>query len=83
MTIRLPSTLLRTAPLSAALIALTACSTNFDTLIPDRRPDYRQSKVMSNKLDVPPEAALRAYPARMRFDRAALEALATSLLRRA
>ncbi|NJM11586.1 MAG: outer membrane protein assembly factor BamC [Synechococcaceae cyanobacterium SM1_2_3] len=55
MTIRFPSTLSRTALLSAMLIALAACSTNFDTLIPDRRPDYRQSKVMSNKLDVPPD----------------------------
>ena len=36
------------------LVTLTACSTNFDTLLPDRRPDYRQSKVVS-KLEVPPD----------------------------
>ncbi len=53
MTIRLPSPLRRAAALTA-LTALTACSTNFDTLLPDRRPDYRQSKVAS-KLEVPPD----------------------------
>ncbi|MCC8999849.1 MAG: outer membrane protein assembly factor BamC [Candidatus Contendobacter sp.] len=53
MTIRLPSPLRRAAALTA-LTALTACSTSFDTLLPDRRPDYRQSKVAS-KLEVPPD----------------------------
>ncbi|CDH43694.1 MAG: outer membrane protein assembly factor BamC [Candidatus Competibacteraceae bacterium] len=53
MTIRFPSPLRRAATLTA-LTALTACSTNFDTLLPDRRPDYRQSKVTS-KLEVPPD----------------------------
>ena len=44
----------RAATLVAVLTALTACSTNFDTLLPDRRPDYRQGKV-TQKLDVPPD----------------------------
>jgi len=44
----------RATPLVAALTALTACSTNFDTLLPDRRPDYRQSKV-TQTLEVPPD----------------------------
>ncbi|HRD48325.1 MAG: outer membrane protein assembly factor BamC [Candidatus Competibacter sp.] len=54
MTIRFPSPLWRAATLTTALSALAACSTNFDTLLPDRRPDYRQSKVTS-KLEVPPD----------------------------
>lgn len=54
MTIRFPSPLWRAATLTTALSALAACSTNFDTLLPDRRPDYRQSKVIS-KLEVPPD----------------------------
>ena len=44
----------RAATLVAALTALTACSTRFDTLLPDRRPDYRQSKV-TQRLEVPPD----------------------------
>ena len=40
--------------LVAALMALTACSTRFDTLLPDRRPDYRQSKP-AQRLEVPPD----------------------------
>ncbi len=54
MTIRFPSLSWRAATLAAALTALTACSTSFDTLLPDRRPDYRQGKV-TQKLDVPPD----------------------------
>jgi outer membrane protein assembly factor BamC len=38
----------------AALTALAACSTNFDTLLPDRRPDYRQS-TLSQPLEIPPD----------------------------
>ena len=38
----------------AALTALTACSTNLDTLLPDRRPDYRRS-TLSQPLEVPPD----------------------------
>lgn len=54
MTTRFPPPLWRATPLVAALTALTACSTNFDTLLPDRRPDYRQSKV-TQTLEVPPD----------------------------
>ena len=54
MTTPFPHPLRRTAPLVAALTALTACSTSFDTLLPDRRPDYRQSKV-TQTLEVPPD----------------------------
>ncbi len=54
MTIRLSSPLRRAAPLAAALTTLTACSTTFDTLLPDRRPDYRQSKP-GQTLAVPPD----------------------------
>ncbi len=54
-TTRFPhSSLLQTTTVLIALTVLTACSTNFDTVLPDRRPDYRQSKVMS-KLEVPPD----------------------------
>lgn len=54
MTTRFPPPLWRATPLVAALTALTACSTNFDTLLPDRRPDYRQGKV-TQTLEVPPD----------------------------
>ncbi len=57
MTKRFPLPLWRTTiPVAAltALTALTACSTNFDTLLPDRRPDYRQS-TLSQPLEIPPD----------------------------
>lgn len=54
MTIRLSSPPRRAALLAAALTTLTACSTTFDTLLPDRRPDYRQSKP-GQTLEVPPD----------------------------
>ena len=54
MTTRFPLFSRRAATLVAVLTALTACSTSFDTLLPDRRPDYRQGKV-TQKLDVPPD----------------------------
>ncbi len=54
MTTRFPSPSWRATILVAALTALTACSTNFDTLLPDRRPDYRQSKA-AQTLEVPPD----------------------------
>ena len=38
----------------AAVMALVACSTNLDTLLPDRRPDYRRS-TLSQPLEVPPD----------------------------
>ena len=45
----------RTMALSAAVaIALSGCSKSFDTLLPDRRPDYRQSTV-SQPLEIPPD----------------------------
>ena len=40
--------------LVAAVTALGACSTNLDTLVPDRRPDYRRS-TLSQPLEVPPD----------------------------
>ncbi|MBL8260580.1 MAG: outer membrane protein assembly factor BamC [Candidatus Competibacteraceae bacterium] len=39
---------------AAALAALAGCSTKFDTLLPDRRPDYRKS-TLSQPLEVPPD----------------------------
>lgn len=54
MTTRFPLPLWHATPLVLALTALAACSTNFDTLLPDRRPDYRQSKV-TQTLEVPPD----------------------------
>jgi outer membrane protein assembly factor BamC len=45
----------RTTVLSAAVaIALSGCSKSFDTLLPDRRPDYRQSTI-SQPLEIPPD----------------------------
>ena len=43
-----------TALAAAALAVSSGCSTNFDTLLPDRRPDYRQSTV-SQPLEIPPD----------------------------
>ena len=54
MTIRFSSSSGRAATLAATLVGLTACSTSFDTLLPDRRPDYRQSK-SAQRLEVPPD----------------------------
>ncbi len=54
MTIRFPHSRWRAAPLALALIALLGCSTKLDNLLPDRRPDYRQSKV-AQTLEVPPD----------------------------
>ncbi|HOW74586.1 MAG TPA: outer membrane protein assembly factor BamC [Candidatus Competibacteraceae bacterium] len=45
----------RTTALSTAVaIALSGCSKSFDTLLPDRRPDYRQSTI-SQPLEIPPD----------------------------
>ncbi len=45
----------RMSLLSAALIsALAGCSKSVDSLLPDRRPDYRQSTV-SQPLEIPPD----------------------------
>lgn len=45
----------RLAALAATvLISLTGCSKSFDTLLPDRRPDYRQSTV-AQPLEIPPD----------------------------
>jgi outer membrane protein assembly factor BamC len=54
MTTRFPHPSWRAVTLVAALTALTACSTRFDSLLPDRRPDYRQSKP-AQRLEVPPD----------------------------
>ena len=43
-----------TALAAAVLISLTGCSKSFDTLLPDRRPDYRQSAV-AQPLEIPPD----------------------------
>ena len=44
----------RATTLVAALAALAACSTRFDSVLPDRRPDYRQSTI-TRPLEVPPD----------------------------
>lgn len=45
----------RVTALSVAVtLMLSGCSKSFDTLLPDRRPDYRQSSV-SQPLEVPPD----------------------------
>ena len=36
-------------------VIFSGCSTNFDTLLPDRRPDYRKSTVSAEPLEVPPD----------------------------
>ncbi len=54
MTKRFSLPLWRTLIPAAALTALTACSTNLDTLLPDRRPDYRKS-ALAQPLEVPPD----------------------------
>lgn len=38
----------------AVATALVGCSKSFDTLLPDRRPDYRQSTI-SQPLEIPPD----------------------------
>ena len=46
---------MRHLPLVTAALLLTACSGgNLTDLIPDRRPDYRQSR-MNNALEIPPD----------------------------
>ncbi len=54
MTKRFPLPLWRITIPAAALTALTACSTNLDTLLPDRRPDYRKS-TLAQPLEIPPD----------------------------
>ena len=43
-----------TALAAALLTALSGCSKSFDSLVPDRRPDYRQSTV-AQPLEIPPD----------------------------
>ncbi|HOB61053.1 MAG TPA: outer membrane protein assembly factor BamC [Candidatus Competibacteraceae bacterium] len=38
----------------AVLTALSGCSKSFDTLLPDRRPDYKQS-TQTQRLEIPPD----------------------------
>ena len=46
----------RVVVLGVTLVTLLAgCSKSFDTLLPDRRPDYRQSAVSSQPLEIPPD----------------------------
>ena len=54
MTTRFPLPLWRITIPVAALTALAACSTNLDSVLPDRRPDYRQS-TLSQPLEIPPD----------------------------
>ena len=55
MTIRFSCSLWRATALAAATLTVAAgCSTSFDTLLPDRRPDYRKSTV-SQPLEIPPD----------------------------
>ncbi|MDG4553362.1 MAG: outer membrane protein assembly factor BamC [Candidatus Competibacter sp.] len=55
MTIRFSFSLWRAIALAVAALAVSSgCSTSFDTLLPDRRPDYRQSTV-SQPLEIPPD----------------------------
>jgi len=43
-----------TVGILAVTVALAGCSKSFDTLLPDRRPDYRQSTV-TQPLEIPPD----------------------------
>ncbi|HRY16046.1 MAG TPA: hypothetical protein P5330_09280, partial [Candidatus Competibacteraceae bacterium] len=43
-----------TVGILAVTLALAGCSKSFDTLLPDRRPDYRQSTV-AQPLEIPPD----------------------------
>ncbi len=55
MTIRFSVSPWRAAALAfAVLTVFSGCSTSFDTLLPDRRPDYRKSTV-SQPLEIPPD----------------------------
>ena len=55
MVVRFSFSPLRAVSLSVAvLMALSGCSKSFDTLLPDRRPDYRQS-TLSQPLEIPPD----------------------------
>lgn len=54
MTMWFSHPLWRAAILVTALAALAACSTRFDSVLPDRRPDYRQS-TLTRPLEVPPD----------------------------
>ena len=53
--IRFAPIFLRLAGLVLLLSALPGCTTRFDSLLPDRRPDYRESQVKTNRLEVPPD----------------------------
>jgi outer membrane protein assembly factor BamC len=54
MMMQLAQTLLRMLGLILLLGALAGCSTSFESLVPDRRVDYRESK-LTNRLEVPPD----------------------------
>ncbi len=55
MMIRFAPFLLRFSGLFLLFGALVGCTTRFDSLLPDRRPDYRESQVNTNRLEVPPD----------------------------
>lgn len=54
MITRFPSRCWRVALVVTAVMALMACSTNLNSLLPDRRPDYRKS-TLSQPLEIPPD----------------------------
>ena len=54
MTLRCPDPVWRLAPLLVVALLLPACSTKLENILPDRRPDYRQSQV-GRSLEVPPD----------------------------
>ena len=55
MMIRFVPFLLRFLGLFLLFGVLVGCTTRFDSLLPDRRPDYRESQVNTNRLEVPPD----------------------------
>ena len=55
MMIRFAPFFLRFSGLFLLFGALVGCTTRFDSLLPDRRPDYRESQVNTNRLEVPPD----------------------------
>jgi outer membrane protein assembly factor BamC len=53
--IRFARIFLRLSGLFLVFGVLLGCTTRFDSLLPDRRPDYRESQVNTNRLEVPPD----------------------------
>jgi len=53
--IRFAQIFLRLSGLFLVFGVLPGCTTRFDSLLPDRRPDYRESQINTNRLEVPPD----------------------------